>query len=418
MSEVKRIHPITGAVLAHLQTPTAKYVMQTGGTHSGKTYSILEAMILFAASTKAGKTPETSRILVSGKDLARLWDGVMPIMDSIFAAYPEIAAMMVFNVQAKRYTFRTGWTIQFAATDNVGKVKSLGKCYAHFIDEIDNVPAPIWDTAADRATVMVGAWNPSVEFEIEQTRRADKSGRTVFYTTNLMHTYNAGLLSEDRYRDLVAKKNELGENHFWTQVYFCGRKGVVESRAFREVYRCDTFPECETWCYGGDYGYSPDPLALAKVGLYAGDWYIEPLIYQTLIEPHNYATVFASATGNDRRTPMILDSAPDAFHLSLRSAGFNAIPAKKGAGSIEDGVAKLAARKIYIVGRTRESDAAYKEFTTYARKANPLGGYFPDRFTPTFGDHIIDSARYAVRFLSEIKPPIKNYANTRVAHAN
>lgn len=405
---VKKVHPITATVLNHFRTQDMKYIMLTGGTHSGKSYSTLEAIFMYCAGTKAGTSPEECRILVSGKDLARLWDGMQPMCDAILSTYPEIDTLVKFNVQRKLFSFATGWELIFAATDNVGKVKALGKCYAHFIDEIDTISPAVWDMASDRATIMVGAWNPSSDFAIEEQRRGKPD--TIFYRTTLLDTYRAGLLSEARKRQLDAKLAEMGENSTWAQVYYYGKKGVVESRVFKDVRRCETFPQqCERYEYGADYG-SHDPLVLLRIGVWNGGIYIEPLIYESGVEPHNFATKFRAAMGEDaKKSLLICDNNPPMFWQTLKAAGFRAEPTTKGAGSIQYGVDLLSAMPIHIVGYTNAANATFREFTTYERRAKPEGGYYADKYIPNFGDHAIDAARYAYTTITKPKPKPQGY---------
>lgn len=206
--------------------------------------------------------------------------------------------------------------------------------------------------------------------------------------------------------------------HIWRGAY----QTRSEARVFRnwKVAAFDT-PARATFRFGGDFGFAVDPSVLVRC--FIGRWvdgqavaddagrtlFIDFEAYRVGCDVDHTAALFA---GSDMRSPprwanpygdvgipgaldwpITADSArPETISWLFRH-GFTKIrAAKKGAGSVEEGVEFLKAYDIIIHPRCAHT---IDEFTFYSFKTDPRTGVI----LPLLEDkknHVIDSCRYAV----------------------
>ena len=125
---------------------------------------------------------------------------------------------------------------------------------------------------------------------------------------------------------------------------------------------------------------------------------LNPNAWDTLPESHRF---WAGVPGA-RTWPMIADSARPETISYLQRHGFpRIVPARKGAGSVEEGIEFLRSYDIVVHPRCQH---AIDELGSYCYKTDKL----TDEVIPVLEDkknHVIDSLRYAVEGLR--KPAVK-----------
>jgi phage terminase large subunit len=89
---------------------------------------------------------------------------------------------------------------------------------------------------------------------------------------------------------------------------------------------------------------------------------------------------------------MVLDSARPEIIESLKRSGFKALPCKKGAGSVLDGITKMTAFEIIV--DPENSEPVLEAFNNYSWKKGV--NEVPDHAF----SHIPDALRYAILYLS------------------
>ena len=151
-------------------------------------------------------------------------------------------------------------------------------------------------------------------------------------------------------------------------------------------------PEGTVFYHGMDFGFHPDPSTVVRFWIDEASrtLYVDREAYGTRVEIHELPD-FVAQVVEDHRWPITADSArPDTIAF-LRRKGYNVKPAKKGSGSIEEGISWL--KNYNIVVNPGCKNAAY-EFRTYAYKTDPKSG----EIYPVLVDkhnHVIDALRYA-----------------------
>jgi phage terminase large subunit len=179
--------------------------------------------------------------------------------------------------------------------------------------------------------------------------------------------------------------------HVWEGGYLKN----TEAQILANKYLIQEFTPSDKWhgpYYGADWGFSKDPTTLVKCWVYENKLYIEHEAYGVGVEITETPALFDSIPGSRKHT-IRADSARPETISHMRRAGFNIVGAKKGPGSVEDGVAHLRGyEKIVIHPRCK-----------YTSQEARLWSYKVDKLTgdvlPVLVDannHCMDAIRYAL----------------------
>lgn len=198
-------------------------------------------------------------------------------------------------------------------------------------------------------------------------------------------------LREDMERDKRRDPDKFA--HVWGGEY----RGLSEARVFRRwrVGELDP-PENVVFFYGADWGFANDETAALRCCIIGEKTlYIDHEVYELGV-PTDALPGFLRGLPDARKWPMRGDNARPETIDYLRRHGFPKIrAAKKGKGSIEDGVSFLQGMDIVINPRCANT---IREFKRYAYKTDRQTG----EILPVILDannHAIDALRYAVEGL-------------------
>lgn len=154
--------------------------------------------------------------------------------------------------------------------------------------------------------------------------------------------------------------------------------------------------------FGADWGFSVDPTVLIRCYLFGRTLYIDAEAYKVGCEIDQTPELFRPLIGGER-WPITADSArPETISYMARQ-GFKIDPARKGAGSVEDGIEFLKSHDIVVHPRCKH---AIDELTLYAYKIDKLTG----DILPVLEDknnHVIDALRYALESFRNTRRPMK-----------
>lgn len=215
--------------------------------------------------------------------------------------------------------------------------------------------------------------------------------------------------------------------HIWRGAYDIRSEAQVFSNWIVEDF--DT-PAGANFRMGADFGFSVDPSVLVR--MFIGRWepagdgkrmavpddngrtlFIDHEAYRVGCDVDHTAALFAGEapagewknpygdTGvpGARSWPIIADSARPETISFLQRQGFRISPARKGPGSVEEGVNFLKAYDIVVHGRCRHTA---DELTNYSYKVDK----YTNKVLPVLDDkknHVIDAARYAVEDVRRAK---------------
>lgn len=178
--------------------------------------------------------------------------------------------------------------------------------------------------------------------------------------------------------------------HVWMGQY----EELTEARVFNN-WRIEDFdtPEDSVFYFGADWGFSVDPTALVRCWIDGRRLYVDREAYAVGCEIEDTPALFDSIeNGQAREWVITADSARPETISYMRKHGFPRMKkAKKGEGSVEEGVKFLQSYDIIVHPRCKHT---IDELTLYRYKTDKLTG----QVLPKLEDkqnHVIDSLRYA-----------------------
>ncbi len=180
--------------------------------------------------------------------------------------------------------------------------------------------------------------------------------------------------------------------HIWAGGY----RQSSEARVFHN-WRVEAFdtPDEARFYFGADWGFSVDPTVLVRCWMDGRTLYVDQEAYKVGCPIDRTPDLFDTIPGA-RRWPLIADSArPETIDYMRRHGYDNIRGAKKGAGSVEDGIEFLKNHDIVVHPRcTRTADElAFYKYKTDAKTGEVLP-FLEDKH-----NHVIDALRYAVESL-------------------
>jgi phage terminase large subunit len=182
-----------------------------------------------------------------------------------------------------------------------------------------------------------------------------------------------------------------------------------EARVFKNwtVWDFDT-PADAAFLFGGDWGFANDPTVLVRSFIVGRDLFIDAEVFKVGCEIDDTPALFdslgcsartcgkgctAKGHGMARQYVITADSArPETISYCRRHGYPRIVPARKGPGSVEEGVTFLQNYNINVHPRCKH---AIDELTNYRYKTDQLSG----QVLPVLEDkknHVIDSLRYSV----------------------
>lgn len=320
--------------------PIAETIVHQGGTSSGKTYAILQWLIL-----QAVQEPNLV-ITVCGQDIPNLRVGALRDIQNIIYSNKTVKSwLQVENKASRTFTFKNGSVIEFNSYDNYQDAKSGKRDYL-FVNEANGIPYDIYSELADRtAKKVLLDYNPTAKFWVH-TQLLGQPG-VVQIITNFEHNQ---FCPEVTRRRLLNYRNT---NERRWKVYGLGLTGVIEGVVYPDVQWIHRFPDTEVlskFGYGLDYGYVNDPLAFVRAGIIGDRIYAQGLIYEPALKLKQLVEKLekleipkeASIAMDDSQSKEQADLLRDEYHYFVKSA-------KRTGGSILQGIELLKDYRLYIV---------------------------------------------------------------------
>ena len=339
-----------------------------GGTRSGKTYAILQYLLVKMIER------EGLSITVVRKTIPSLKRTVIKDFIDI------LKSLGIWNEADYNGTDRI-WsyydsTIQFISTDDAEKLRGI-KSDILFIDEASEIDEESYFQLSIRTTgQIILAYNPTVS-PYHWLRQMSDCERYV--TTYKDNPYLP--------KEMVSAIEELqSKNEKYWKIYGLGEFAPNEKAVYKfEIV--DDF-EAEFIAFGLDWGYSQDPTAVVAVYKNGDNLYLEEVLYEKGLVLKDIADAL-SKKEIDKSYEIWCDSSEPRSIEELYRYGFNAKAVTKGKDSIKFGISVLQNHKIHVL---RSSQNLINEFYGYQYAADKYG-YVTD--TPEGGlDHLLDAARY------------------------
>ncbi len=364
-----------------------RFVVNKGGTRSGKTYSILQLWYLMVAAD----TGPTINSVVS-ETLPHLKRGAIRDFQQILSA-ENLWSDHHWNKTDSIYTFpHNSAVIEFFGAESPDKVHGPSRDRL-FLNEAQNIA---YDVARHlfvrtRGQVFID-YNPTGEFWVDQ--HVIGSGRErLIHSTYLDNRF----LSAEQVAEI--ESNRRDEN--WWRVYGLGETGRLEGVIydFRQV---DAIPvEITNFLYGLDFGFTNDPNAIVRIALQGDDLWLDEVCYQKGLLNSDIAAILAGADVRKRSDDIYADSADPKSIEELYRYGYNVKPAPKGPDSILAGIHCVKRFNLHVTAR---SVNLIRELRNYKWDTDKHGVALNKPVD--VWNHALDAVRYAV-FSTASKPKTK-----------
>ena len=300
-----------------------RFIINSGGSRSSKTYSTLQLLYLLAKKAKKKRI-----IHVVSYSTPHLRDGAITDFEDIIQNEGED----LDEVRLKNpYTFTIGKSvIKFIGIDRVGKALG-GQKDILFINEANNMQWKVVHQLIQRTTETVFIdYNPSVDFWVDQEGISARENAIVLNSTfldnldNLTESQITEFKEGKRKHDEEVKNDIQGHWFNWWRVYGLGKKGVVEGAIFNN-WSTGPFDETLPIMYGIDFGFK-DPFTLLKVAYDKSTMtiYLHEEIYKTKLSPSEIITLL-NAKIPDKNSLILADSADPTQIRGIKNDGFNVI---------------------------------------------------------------------------------------------
>ena len=377
------------ATYYHVKECKSKIQVHQGGTRSGKTYSILTALI----------------------ELCHKNSGlVITICRKTFPALRATAMRDFFEILNKEEIYNPdlhnksdatyqlwGNMVEFISIDQPQKVRGR-KRDVLFINEANEINLEDWRQLLLRTTgrVLID-YNPSDEFHWIYEEVIPREDAEFFRTTYKDNPF----LPESVVMEI--ERFKTADENFW-KVYGLGERGTAQSTIFTHWTEINQIPnEYKLLTTGIDFGYTNDPTAIVRVYTDGHGFAVDELCYATRLTNSDISKVLRDNQVT-RSDVIICDSAEPKSIDEIHAHGFNTHGARKGKDSVKNGIQFLHSRPLLVTAR---SVNVIKELRNYKWKEDKNGKQLNEP-VDSF-NHAIDAMRYAITF-NQTNPNFGSYA--------
>jgi phage terminase large subunit len=362
-------------------------IVHSGGTSSGKTFTIIQWLIQQAISI-----PNVI-ITVAGQDIPNLKVGAYrDAQNIIYDKELYIQKLTFHNRSNRQFIFNNGSLIEFNSYSDFQDAKS-GKRDFLFVNEANGVSYEIFEELQVRTTQKtIIDFNPTARFWAHEK----------FYARDDVDWFNSTFRDNNFITDSIQNKILSYEptpeniargtaNEYRWQVYGLGEVGRLEGLVFPDFKVTQSFPNDYKWrAWGMDFGYTNDPTTLIEIRLHGGDLYVKEHIYETgLTNPD--ISLKLTDIGFPKDEKIIADSAEPKSIEELKRKGWRIEGAEKGKDSINQGIDAIKRYNVYIEASSKN---LIEEFSSYTwdkdRNGNPTNKPIDTH------NHLIDAFRYAL----------------------
>lgn len=352
----------------------SEVVIHRGGTGSGKTFDIIQFLIV----TAAGNTNKV--ITTVSESRPHLEIGAIRILQNVMKQH-GLWEQERWNISKSVYQFASGSVIEFFSADRIDKALGARRDWLYG-NEINSLKKDVWDELARRSENVIADFNPTAQFWLEDW--IENYDRAKVIKSNYLD--NPDLPEHERAR--IAKRAARDQN--FRRIHIDCEYGIFEGLVFTDWQQVDEVPEGRVK-FGLDFGFTNDPTALVKVVETGEALYADELIYRTGLHNRELAALMAEVGLTKNYDEVFADSAEPKTIDELRLAGFNVKKAEKPQGSVNAGIDKLKSRPLYI---TKRSVNLIRELRNYSWVADKNGQ--PTNKPVDAFNHAIDAMRYAI----------------------
>lgn len=348
-----------------------------GGTSAGKTFSILQYLILYA-------TNKELTISIVGESIPALKRGAYRDFINILkqsGSYDET----YHNLTDRKYQLNKS-TFEFFGADNPDSLRGSRRDIL-FLNECNNVSFEAYQELSVRTRLFTFLdYNPTAPFwaTVELTGQDNADHITVTYKDN--EFLEQKIIDEIESWEEKGKTSKYYANRW--RVMGLGLMGKQEGAIITDWSEIDFLPpDAQLIGSGLDWGYSQDPTTLISVYRYNGELIADEKIYEKGLLNSQIANKVKGT--NATEGVIYCDSSEPKSISELKGYGLPVLPVVKGKDSINYGLSLIQEQPIKVTSRSQN---LIKELLNYTWKKDKEGNALNvpiDNF-----NHAIDSLRY------------------------
>ena len=380
-----------------------KILISQGGGRSGKTYSIIQILILEALQNN------NFIISIVAENMPFLKRGAIRDFIQIMQS-SGLYEDRRWNKTDSVYKFPSGSIIEFFSVENPGR--ALGSARDRlFVNECNNVhfETAFQLIARTRGKVYLD-YNPTGEFWVQEEIINNKQFRNQYEL--IITTYKDNEFLDKSIIELMLARASKDRNY--KRVYVDGQMGVAEGLIYGNYKLIDHIPDdvinrSNIQYFSLDFGYSNDPSSLNSIYVLGDskqpvkDVYVDEIVYQNELTNRQLSKYIKNnLTKNNYRT--VADSAEPKSIDEIFSYGVNIEGIKKGPDSLAYGIGLLQQANIYV---TKNSLNTIKELRNYKWATDRYGRPMKDSKGRTLPidlwNHSLDGIRYVCMYVNDQK---------------
>jgi len=369
-----------------------RLIVHEGSSRSSKTYSIIQALI-----TKALERP--LKITIARDRFT--WCRATVMVDFFDILQNQFGLYNPKNHNKSENVYHlNGSTFSFIGLDEAQKLHGRKQDIAWINEAIEAEKNSFTQLAIRTTQQVILDYNPSTDSHWIYDTVIPRNDCTFIKST---YKDNPFLPSElrleiERLKPTPENIEQGTADEVSWKIYGLGERATQRGLIFGDSKIVDAFPEeCKRLFYGLDFGYTNDPTALIKIGLFRGEIYLQQLIYKrgltNIINPKRPDQPSIEEYLDQLKIPKDVniwaDSSDPKSIADLQNCGYNVLAVKKGPDSIKYGIDIMKRYKINI---TKCSIDLIKERNNYKWKSTKSGDVTN---TPVdVFNHGWDAARY------------------------
>jgi phage terminase large subunit len=361
---------------------TQRFKIVYGGAGSGKSYSLTQIEVIKLLT-------ERHKLLVLRKVQRSLRMSCYALFKKIL---DEIGLPYQTNKVDMTFDFPNGSQIVMSGLDDVEKLKSIAGITRIFIEEATEITEEDFNQVNLRLR-GIDLVNPSISlaFNPIDARHWIKRRFVDTQVENclvLKTTYKDNPFIDEGYKAQLESLKDIDLNYY--KIYALGEwGGDIKGLVYENWTFADAIPDfVERVFYGLDFGFSNDPTALIKMGVYQNDLYVEEVIYRTGLTNSDLISLLKQMD-IPQWQPIFADSAEPMRIEEINRAGFSCFSARKGGDAKRSGIDAIKAMNLHVVSGSVNFE---KEIRGYKFKQSKDGSITP--VTVDFNDHAMDAFRY------------------------
>lgn len=352
----------------------SRFIINEGGSRSSKTYSLCQLLISLCISKPRLTVSIVRKTFPSLR--ATVYRDMVEILQNL-----EIYDKNAHNKSEHIYTFENGSMIEFFSVDDEQKIRGRKRdiCWCN---EANELLFDDFNQLNMRTTeCIIFDYNPSESsswlYELPQED-----------TVKIHSTYKDNSFLDEGIKKAIEDLKRTDEDLY--NIYALGLRTSSKLNVYNNWTFVNEKPErFQDFVYGLDFGYN-HPLALVKVWWCEKDIFIEPVIYESYLDPDIMLERFEEM-GVLKNKEIIADHARADLISYLNNKGYVVYKANK---DVKDGINTVKTYKVYCL----EDKALRHEYENY--KWKKLKDVVTDEVVK-LNDDAMDAMRYALKYIAE-----------------